>query len=224
MANLPRSCLSFLMISCPSQWAEVQGSPWFPSCWAGEEDPCTSLQLLQALWSALSPGVAAGLLPSPGGSWEDLTPRLRDFFPFYLPKWMFACLHSDMLALPSDPGLLLSSCPATAPSHTGEHSVSLLLLLKKEPPASATERGTFKEQTFEISLPNTQAGRSQIPVPWNSHSAWDKPPLAAAGAVSTGHKEQTGILRKKRPGWRDCHHVLPWLTSVAHQAAVCLLL
>lgn len=146
-----------------------------------KRNPALPFSFIPVFMECTDPGGPAELLPSPGGSWKDLTPWLSHFFPFHLPNPVsFVHLSAFRLRLAeprstfpwawaSPPFLLPSHCSIP---HTGKHFVSsLLLLVKNEPPAPVTARGTFREQTLEMSLSNT--GRQvPNPCPWRSHSLW----------------------------------------------------
>lgn len=219
------------------QSAEVQGCPWFLSCWAGRRTLPFPSASLQALWSAQTQGWLQGSVIF-WGLLERSNTLVLSFFPLPLAKTQcLFCMFAFRLWLaePRSTSLWSWASPAVSfppplpllhPTHR-EHSVSsLLLLVQNEPPASATARGTFKEQTFEISLPNTHAGRSQTSVPWRSHSPCPSHSLQQPGALSTGlvkHLWTKEDFKEKRPGWRNCHHVLPWLTSpgLTQQLYVC---
>lgn len=218
--QFPKKLSPFLMISCLSQWAEVQVCLWLALAGLGQRNPALPSASPQVLWSAQTPGGAAGVLPNPEGFWKVLTPWLSILFsPFHLPKncVFSACLHSDRTtslwswaspAVSFPPPLpLLHPTHGAAPA--GQDWTSSICHRKK----------TFKEQTFQISL---WTHRSQIPVPGKSHSPCDKAAAVREGLVK--HLWAKGDFKEKRPGWRDCHHVLPWLTSVGLSAALCLLM
>lgn len=94
--QFPRKLSLFLMISCPSHWAEMQVCPWLALAGLGQRNPALPSASPQVLWSARTPGGLQGschLLGVSGKFWHPDSV----ISPLHLPKICVfsACLHSD---------------------------------------------------------------------------------------------------------------------------------